>query len=151
MASAPEAGILRVYATSPTGQKFQTHQFYNGAAISAGSSPDGVLANLTADKWLFIPKSNVVLSGGWKVQLTIEMAAADGLDASDCVVYLPLTVKGEGVRMLTTANLAFTVDVPAATAADVEIPLGAGYTIPQGKFAKIGGAKGVISIEDDTG
>lgn len=150
MASSIEVGVLKIYAVSPTGQRFQTHTYQNGGAISAGASPDGVLANKTADKWMFIPKSPVLLSGGWKVVLTLTMAAADGLDASDSYIEIPLTVKGQGVRMLTAADLGYTTDVPAATLANIPVQLGTGYTIPQGQFAKIGGAKGVISIEDDS-
>ncbi len=150
MASVTEPGILRVYAVSPTGQRFQTHMFQNGGAISAGGSPDGVLANVTEDKHMFIPKSALKLYGGWKVVLTLEMAAADGLSYADSRIQLPITVKGEGVQWLTVAKLAWTVDIAAATAADIEVQLGKGYEIPLGKVAKIGGAKGVISIEDDT-
>ena len=150
MASATAPGTIRVYAVSPDGKKYMTHSYRNGGAVSAGGSPSGVLANKTADKWVFFPLSNVVLSGGWKVQMTLEMEAADGLDASDAYIELPITFKGEGVRTLNATNLGYTVDIPAATAASIEVPIGSGYSIPDGKFAKIGGSVGVISIEDDT-
>lgn len=149
MASATQAGILKIYAVSPMGKQYMTHQYRNGGAVSAGGSPDGVLANKTADKWVFFPLSNIVMSGGWKVQVTLTMDTADGCDASDAVIQLPLTFKGEGVRYLTSADLGYTVDIPAATAAGVPLPIGSGYTIPNGQFARNGGAVGVISIEND--
>jgi len=151
MASATEAGVLKIYAISPEGQRILTHQYQNGGSISAGGSPDGVLANLTADKHVFIPKNDsVVLTGGWKVALTLTMDASDGLDCSDGRMALPLTIRGAGVKLLSLADIQFTSDYPAASLAGVELPLGAGYTIPDGQYAKIGGATGYISIEDDS-
>ena len=151
MASAIQAGNLRLYAVSPIGQKVLAYSARNGGTISAGGSPDGVLANLTADKWDYIPKFNVVLSGGWKVFLTLEMDAADGCDASDSVIEIPLTLSDGSVKRINATDLGYTVDYPAATAAAVELPLGAGYTIPNGVFCKIGSnlMKGVISIQND--
>lgn len=152
MASATKAGNLRLYAVAPTGERVLAWQGRNGGAISAGGSPDAVLANKTADKWDFIPKfDGAILSGGWKVMLTLEMDAADGLDASDSVVEIALTLSTGTVKRLNTADLGYTVDYPAATSASVELPMGAGYSIPNGVFAKIGSniVKSVISIEDD--
>jgi len=151
MASATESGQLKVYAISPEGQRILTHQYFNGGSISAGGSPDGVLANLTADKHVFINKNDsVVLTGGWKVALTLTMDASDGLDASDGRMALPITIRGSGVKLLSLTDIGFTTDYPASTPASLELPLGAGYTIPDGQFVKIGGATGYISIEDDT-
>jgi len=151
MASVTEPGTLRVYAVTPEGQKVgPVYQARNGGPISAGGSPDGVLANKTADKWAYMPKSNVVLSGGWKVFATIELDAADGIDASDCYVDIPITIKGAGIKHLNASDLGFSTDYPASTPAAIELPLGAGYTIPNGQLVKIGGDKAAISIEDDT-
>jgi len=150
MASATQAGTIRVYAVSPEGQRVQTHTFRNGGSISAGGSPDGVLANLTADKHLFIPKHPQIMTGGWKVAMTIELDATDGLDASDATIDYPITIRGAGVKFLNATDLGYTVDFAAASPASVELPLGAGFTIPDGQMVKIGGATGVISIENDT-
>lgn len=151
MASATENGELRIYAVSPEGQRILTHRYRNGGAISAGGSPDGVLANKTQDKWVFIPKADYpVLTGGWKVQLFIVLDASDGLDASDSYIEIPLTIRGGGIKYLNATDLGYTTDYPANSPAGVELPLGAGYTIPDGQEAKIGGDHGVISIEDDT-
>ena len=151
MASVTEAGILRLYATEPNGRKHLVWQGRNGGVVSAGGSPDGVLANKTADKWIFLPRiESPVLYGGWKVQLTLEMDASDGLDASDAFISIPISVKGAGVRELTASDLGYSTDIPASTPAGIEVPIGAGYTIPNGEAVKIGGGPMAISIEDDT-
>jgi hypothetical protein len=45
-----------------------------------------VLANLTVDKWMKIPMAGPVMSGGWIVRCIFTPDAADGSDASDCVI-----------------------------------------------------------------
>lgn len=150
MASATEAGTIRVYAVEPNGHRHLVYQARNGGAISAGGSPDGVLANKTVDTQVFWPKKQPVMSGGWKVMVTLAMDAADGLDASDSYIEIPISIKGAGVRHLNASDLSYTTDLPASTPASVETPIGTGYTIPNGELAVIGGAHCVISIEDDT-
>lgn len=151
MASANEPGVLKIFAESPEGQRFLTHRYRSDSPINAGKSPDGVLANLTIDKWQFVPEyTGVTLTGGWKVILNFTLDAADGIDASDCVINLPLTIRGGGVRQLNATDLGFTTDLPASTVAAQPIDLGTGYTIPNGQSCHIGGGAGVISIEDDT-
>lgn len=151
MASVTEAGEIRIVAESPEGHQITTHRYRSDGFINAGGAPDGVLANKTRDKWAFIPKNDsVILSGGWKVRLYFKFDSADGLDASDCVIQIPLTVKGGGIRYLNASDLGFTNDIPASTPAGQWIELGTGYTVPNGEFVKIGGDYGVIAIEDDT-
>lgn len=151
MVSANEPGVIRIYAVSPEGQKIKTHEYRSDGPINAGKSPDGVLANLTADKHLYMPKfDGVVLTGGWKVVLGFTFDAADGLDVSDGFIQIPLTVQNGGVKYLNATDLGNTTDIPAATPAGAEIQLGAGYTIPNGQRVKIGGGSAVISVEDDT-
>jgi hypothetical protein len=150
MASATQAGTLRVYATEPNGHRHLVYQFRNGGAISAGGSPDGVLANKTVDTQVFVPKKLPLMAGGWKVQMTLALDATDGLDASDSYIELPVSIQGAGVRHLNAADLGYTVDYPAASPAGVELPIGPGHSIPNGEIAVIGGAHCVISIENDT-
>jgi hypothetical protein len=149
MASAPAKGKIFLYATSPNGHKNVAFTFTSTGAVGAGGSPDGVLANKTADKQVNLPRNEkFILTGGWKVQLGFELDAADGMDASDATIQIPLSVKGAGVRTLTAADLGYTVDYPAATPAN-EVCLGDGYTIPNGEVCAIGGGPCVIAIEDD--
>jgi len=150
MASATIAGTLRLYAITPAKERIQVATYRNGQAISAGGSPDGVLANLTADKQLFQPVGGPVMTTGWVLAATIAIDATDGMDASDAVFNIPITEDTGVPRFLSTTDLGYTVDLPAATPADVEVPLGAGFTIPAGSRFKFGGGPIVISVENDT-
>ena len=90
------------------------------------------------------------MSGGWKVRVLASLDAADGVDASDCVIQIPLTHDDGTIRTISASDLVFTTDLPAGTLAGNWIELGTGYTIPDGVRAKIGGGPIVISLEDDT-
>jgi len=150
MASAIEPGLLRLYAVNPARQRLLIGSFRNGGPVSAGNSPDGVLANLTADKQLFQPVGGPVMSTGWTLQVTLAMDASDGLDASDSVISIPITEDNGVVRFVNATDLGYTTDYPASTPASVELALGAGFTIPAGSRFKFGGGPIVISVEDDT-
>lgn len=150
MASANEPGNIRVVAISPDGAEYDVITDRSDGPIAAGFSPDGVLANKTADKWLYANPAGPVLTGGWKVGLRFKLDAADGLDASDCVIQIP-TISSKGIKkVLNATDLGFTTDVPAATVAGTWIALGTDYTVPNGMRVKIGGGPIVVSIEDDT-
>lgn len=152
MASAVLPGaIVRFYGLNgKTGGKKLLHTCVN-EAFNTGGSPDGALASKTVDTWNSLPLNTTRLSGtrGDKVIATLELTAADGSDASDCVLYLPVISSVGGGRTLTWSDFGFTTDIPAATAASVELPLGAGYSIPYGEVVQVGGGKCVVSMESD--
>lgn len=150
MASANEPGNLRIVAITPQGIEVEVAQYRSDGPVSAGKSPDGVLANLTIDKQMFMQLCGPVLGDGWKIGLRFKMDAADGLDASDCVIMLPITRDDNSPRTLNATDLGFSTDLPAATPAGVWLPLGSDFGIPVGTRWKIGGGPVVISIEDDT-
>lgn len=150
MVSANEPGTIRLYAVTPDRRRIMIGSFRNGGPVSAGGSPDAVLANLTADKQLFQPVGGPVMTTGWIFQATLAIDATDGLDASDAVISIPLTEDNGVVRFLNSTDLAYATDYPAATPASVELAIGAGFTIPAGSRFKFGGGPIVISIEDDT-
>jgi len=147
MASAIENGEIKVYAVESNGQRHLTHRFRSEGIISAGGSPDGVLANLTADKWSFVPRCNLILKKDWKVIMAFKSDGADGLDVSDCVINFPLFISGGGQKTLNTTDLGITSDLTCV--AGTEQDLGTGYTITDGR-CNLGGAPAVISIQDDT-
>jgi hypothetical protein len=150
MASATEPGLLRLYAIAPGGQKIQLATYRNGGSISAGGSPDNVLANPTADKHLFQGVGGPIMSTGWVLAMSLTADAADGYDASDSFISIPLTRDDGVTRFLNSTDLGYTVDLPAATPANIELPIGAGFTIPNAERWKFGGGPIVISVEDDT-
>lgn len=154
MASANEPADLRVVIEDPNGNQTVTHTYRNGGAISAGASPDGVLANKTVDKQQKVGLSGPVATAGHKVRLLAKLDAADGIDASDCVVQVAYTKSDGTESQFTAADFGFTTDLPAATPAGYWVELGSGYTVPDGVRLRIGSATlstpTVISIEDDT-
>lgn len=149
MASANEAGLIKVVVERAGVQK-TAFQFRSDSAINAGKSPDGVLANLTTDKWMKVAKVPLGITAGDTIRLLFKFDAADGLDASDCVIQIPYYEDGV-FKPLNAASFAFTTDIPAATPAGQWVELGTGYNVPANvRFAQLGGGDIVLSIEDDT-
>lgn len=122
----------------------------NSSSYAAGGSPDGVLANLTTDKQVKMPRNNsIMIVGGDKIHLYVMLSTADGMDASDSVVSIPYTEDG-AYKALTTASFGFTTDFPAASPANQWLECGTGYTVPTNvKQAFIGGGDCVVSLQND--
>jgi hypothetical protein len=154
MASLNEPANLRIVAEDPNGNQFVVRTFRSDSAVNAGKSPDGVLANLTIDKQLRMGLAGPVLMGGWRVRLLAQLDAADGLDVSDGVFQIPMTLSDGTEKTLGASELQISTDYPAATPAGHWIEIGKGYTLPDGQRARIGSASGlspvVISLEDDS-
>lgn len=150
MASATAPGEIKLVAVAPNGQEIEVHRNNTEGPIAAGGSPDGTLANLTADKQLFLPRGGPVLTTGWKVGLRLMLSSADGIDASDCTVHIPLTRDDGSTKIITAADLGFDTDFPASTPADQWLSCGSDYSIPAGTRWKIGGGNVVVAIENDT-
>jgi hypothetical protein len=158
MASANLACDLKVVVEDAFGNQFVCNKFRSDGAINAGKSPDGVLANMTHDKQVKVGMAGPIAKGGSKIRLFASLDAADGSDASDCVVQIAVTEvdrAGRPIseRQLSDSDLGHTVDLPAATPATSWVELGTGYTVPDGMFLRVGSASmqtpTVISIEDD--
>lgn len=153
MVSAIEPADLRVVIEDANGNQSVTHTFRNGGAISAGGSPDGVLANTTIDKQQKIGVAGPVATAGNRVRLLAKLDAADGLDASDCVVQVGYTKSDGTESQLTAADFGFTTDLPAATPAGSWVELGSGYLVPDGQRIRVGSmtlsTPTVLSIQDD--
>ncbi len=150
MASLNEPGNVKVVAITPEGQEIAILEYRSDSPINAGKSPDGVLANLTIDKWMYAKRAGPVLKDGWKVGIRFKLDASDGLDVSDGVIQVPITRDDGGVKTLNATDFGNTTDIPAATVAGTWIALGTDYAIPNGTRYQIGGGPIVISIEDDT-
>lgn len=150
MASANEPADLFVIAEDTLGNQSRVFSFRSDGPVAAGFSPDGVLANTTVDKQMKVPIAGPVLQGGWKVRVFTSLDAADGIDASDCIMLIPITFSDGSIRQLSTSDIGFTTDLPASTPATSLLELGTGYTIPEGTTAQLGGGPIVMSLEDDT-
>lgn len=154
MASANEPGEVRIIAEDIMGNQSVCYKFRSDSALNAGKSPEGVLANLTVDKQVKVGLAGPVARGGWKIRLMFKFDSTDGLDASDCVIQVPVTEDNGTQRVLNASDFGFTTDLPASTPADSLIELGTGYTVPEGARLRVGSADKtvpiVLSIEDDT-
>lgn len=152
MASANEPGELTLAIITPTGQRQVVWRGRSDSAVNAGKSPDGVLANLTADKQVFLQQGGYIGQPGDVVQVFFKPDATDGLDVSDGVYQVPAVIKdrygNRSTRTLNATDLGITVDLTPIAAR--ETALGAGYTIPDGTMLQLGGGLLVLSVEDDT-
>jgi len=148
MASDQATGAeIRLYAVSPSGAKKRLFQGVN-EQTGPGGSPDAAQATTKDNELPFMPLNPFVMKGGDKLVAYVVLKVADGLDASDAVMNIPILRNG-GMEMLTRTDVGYTVDYPAASPVDVELQLGSGYTVPEGDAIQLGGNKYFMSVEDD--
>ena len=138
---------IRIYAVSPGGDRKRLFQGIN-EQTGPGGSPDGAQATVKDNELPFMPVNPFVLKGGDKLMVAGVLKAADGADASDSIFNIPIRRNG-ALEFLSRADIGYTTDIPAASVADVEHQLGAGYTVPEGDNVQLGGGKYFISWEND--
>lgn len=138
---------IRIYAVSPAGNKVRLFQGVNEQTGPSGS-PDGAQAVVKDNELPFMPLNPFTMKGGDKLIIFGVMKAADGADASDSVFNIPIRRNGQA-EYLTRVDIGYTTDLPAASVANVEHQLGAGYTVPEGDMIQLGGNKYFLSWEDD--
>ena len=80
MVSANEAGELKIVCERSDGRTKTAWSGRSDGTINAGKSPDGVLANLTADKHVFVGYMGPTLAGGDIVRIMFKPDATDGLE-----------------------------------------------------------------------
>ena len=149
MASDQATGAeIRIYAKDPAGNEVKLFQGVN-EQTGPGGSPDGAQPTVKDNELPFMPVHPFKLKGGDKLVVKAVLKVADGLDASDSVFNIPIRRNG-GAEMLSIADVGYTTDYPASTPANVELPLGSGYTVPEGDVIQLGGGKYFISVENDT-
>lgn len=137
-----------IYAEAPGGNRTKVFQGIN-EQTGPGGSPDGAQAVTKDNELPFMPLSNVFIKGGSKIIVATRLKSADGMDASDCVINLPI-MDDSGQRYLSKTDLGIDTDLPASTPADLIIDVGEGYTVPQGQTVRVGGGKFFMSLENDT-
>lgn len=136
-----------IVGKSPEGKEIPLFKGVN-EQTGPGGSTDGAQATVKDNELPFMPTNPTLLQGGDKIIVKTVLKVADGIDASDCVFNIPIRRNG-ALEYLSTADLNFTVDYPAASPTGVELPLGTGYTIPEGDKVQVGGGKYFISVEND--
>ena len=137
---------IRIYAVSPGGDRKRLFQGIN-EQTGPGGSQDGAQATVKDNELPFMPVHPFVLKGGDKLTVYGVMKVADGADASDSIFNIPIRRNG-ALEFLSRADVGYTSDIPAASVADVEHQLGAGYTVPEGDNIQLGGGKYFISWEN---
>ena len=142
------AAELRIYAVSPGGDKKRLFQGVN-EQTGPGGSPDGAQATVKDNELPYMPVHPFVMKGGDRLVMVGVMKGTDGADASDSVMNIPIRRNG-ALEYLSTTDIGYTSDLPAASVVEVEHQLGAGYTVPEGDKVQLGGGKYFISWEDDT-
>lgn len=148
MASGQLSCANRLYAVRPDGRKFRLFSASNNVT-GPGGSPDGVQATVKANELPEMGVNSLVMSAGTKIVPYVELTASDGMDASDSIWSVPILRNGSP-DYLESADLGITVDLPAAFPVSREVPVGSGYTIPDGDSIQVGGATYFISSENDT-
>jgi len=138
---------IRIYAVSPSGDKKRLFQGIN-EQTGPGGSPDGAQATVADNQLPFMPPHPFPLKGGDILRVFGVLKVADGADASDSIFNIPIRRNG-ALEYLSTADVGYTSDIPAASVISVEHQLGAGYTVPQGDVVQLGGGKYFISWEND--
>lgn len=137
-----------LYAEAPNGDRKKIFSGVN-EQTGPGGSPDGVQATVKDNELPFMPQNLFPIPAGYKIILAVKQTVADGADASDAVVNLPVKDQTGALRYLTRVDLGYDVDLPAATPADLILDLGEGYTVPEGQTLFVGGGKYFISLEND--
>ena len=138
---------IRIYAVSPNGDRKRLFQGVN-EQTGPGGSPDGAQATVKDNELPFMPVQPFAMKGGDKLVVYGLMKTADGADASDSILNIPIMRNGR-LEYLSRADVGYTTDLPASSVADVEHQLGAGYTVPEGDTIMLGGGKYFMSWEDD--
>lgn len=149
MASGQAPGAkVKIYAVDPAGNKRRLFQGVN-EQTGPGGSPDGAQATVKANELPVMGRGSFMLKGGDKLMMFVELKTTDGLDASDSVINIPIVRNGQ-LEYLSAADFGYTTDYPASSPVNVELQLGAGYTVPEGDSIFLGGGTYFISIENDT-
>jgi hypothetical protein len=143
------AAEVVIWAEAPNGDRRPVFKGVN-EQTGPGGSPDGVQATVKDNELPFMPLNQFPIPSGWKIIPAVKLKVADGMDASDCVVNLPVRDQTGAQKYLSPSDLGLDTDLPAATPVGLYIDVGEGYTVPDGQTLFVGGGKYFISLENDT-
>lgn len=146
MASAQEAGLVRLYRKQPNGNKSLVAQARVEQLAPAGGAPDGAAASVSTPEKLLTINSPVTFVNDDVLEVTFEADAADGIDVSDSIWSIPL-VTPQGSKAIGRAQFANPAAADFTTIASTEITV-AGYRIVEGS-ARLSG-KIFLDLQDDT-
>lgn len=146
MASLQEAGLVRLYRQSPSGDKQQITQQRVEQLAPAGGAPDGAPASVATPEKLISINSNVVLQNDDILLVTFQPdIGGDGLDASDCIWSIPVVIPS-GSSALGRAQFANPAFADMTLVANEQVI--AGYKVTEGALRVSG--KIFLDLQDDT-
>lgn len=146
MASGQEASLVRLYKTSPDGNKTLIIQARVEQTAPAGGAADGAAASVSTPEKLITIDSPVVLRNDDILEVAVVVDAADSLDASDCIWSIPLVTQ-QGSKSIGRGQFANPTFADIALVADVETII-AGYRVVEG-IVRVSG-KLFLDLQDDT-
>lgn len=146
MASAQESCLVRLYKTSPDGNKTQIMQEHVTRLAPAGGAADAAAANVATPEKLVTINSPVELRNDDILEVAVILEASDGIDSSDCIWAIPLVTQ-QGTKTLNRSNFANPAFADITPPADTEVVI-AGYRVVEG-LARVSG-KIYLDIQDDT-
>lgn len=146
MASLQEPGLVRIYKSTPAGNKILVLQQRVEQLAPAGGAPDGAPASVSTPEKLITINSPVVYDNDDVVLVTFQPdTGGDGLDASDCIWSIP-TVTPSGSNAIGRAQFANPTFADMTLVANEQVV--AGYKVTEGKLRLAG--KIYLDMQDDT-
>lgn len=148
MASAQEPGIVRIVAHKPTGEEVTLYEGDVTVTAPGGGSPDGAGSSTPKiNERLHVPVHPAVLRNDDIIYVEFVAVGADGVDVSDCLWAIPLTVRGT-VKHIAQGSFATPAAADYTTVAAIPTRI-AGYKITEGP-CYFGGGSLYVDIQDDT-
>jgi len=146
MASVQEAGLVRIYKSSPSGNKTLVMQQRIEQLAPAGGAPDGAPASVSTPEKLIGINSPVVFENDDVILVTFTPdTGGDGLDASDCIWSIP-AITPSGSVSLGRAQFASPTFADVTLIANEQVI--AGYKVTEGNLRLAG--KIFLDLQDDT-
>jgi len=149
MASIQEPSNVEIRARAPNGRIVT---LFGPATVSktapGGGAPDGALASVvTPERQIFVPINSAQLRDNDVVEVVITTVAGDGIDVSDCVWQIPITLSDGRVQILAQSD--FTRPTPADYTAVANIPVVVGGFVVN-QACRFGGSQLYLDVQDDT-
>lgn len=149
MASAQEAGKVRLQWRKPNNQIIPLMEMNVQDLAPEGGAADGALSSVkSVDERMFVPLHGHVAETDDILEVLFIADGADGIDVSDCIWSIPVTVSGLGMKTLSRGDFANPTPTDYTTVAAIPVVVG-GYKVTEGRV-KFGGGHIYLDMQDDT-
>jgi len=148
MASVQEPGLVRIVAHKPTGEETELYSGTVSVVAPGGGSPDGAGSSTPKiNERLHVPVHPAILRNDDIIYIEFTADGADGIDVSDSLWAIPLTVRGS-VKHIARGDFANPAAADYTTVAAIPTRV-AGYKIVEGP-CQFGGGSIYVDFQDDT-